>query len=142
MTAQTFPRFRLAHDQARQLATAAVWRAPEGWTVDIKPPRRSLDQNAAFHAMLTEISKSGVAVCGEAGRDTEDLKTIFVSLWMRLKERPSAEVTGLDGEPVQLRRSTTTFSKSEMSELIECTAWWASSHGIVFKDPASTRTER
>lgn len=125
----------LGSETHRRFIGSMVATAPAGWVVRLEPPRRTNDANAAFHAMLADISKSDVEVCGETHRTVEDLKTIFVSLWMRATDRSSSEVTGLDGEPIQLRRSTTTFSKPEMSELIECTAWWASKHGVRFSNP-------
>lgn len=133
--AQQWGSWVLGSEAHRRFVGSLVATAPAGWVARLEPPRRTNDANAAFHAMLGEISKSGVEVCGEAGRPVDDLKTIFISLWMRATERTSSEVTGLDGEPIQLRRSTTTFSKQEMSELIEVTAWWASRHGVKLRDP-------
>lgn len=127
--------FRLSHDQARQLATAAVWRAPEGWAVEIKPPKRTLDANAKFHAMLADIVKSGFEHGGHR-YDTEDLKTLFVSSWMIQTGRRSEIVKGFDGEMVQLRRSTTTFSKQEMGELIDLVEAFAAQRGIRLSGPA------
>lgn len=124
----------LGSETHRRLIGSMVATAQPGWVVRLEPPRRTKDASAAFHAMLGEISKSGVPVCDQIGRDIDDLKTIFVSLWMRATGRTSSEVKGLAGEPVQLRRSTTTFTKQEMSELIECTAWWASEHAIPLRE--------
>lgn len=124
------PPFCLANDGARSAASAAVWRAPEGWFVTIRPPTRSLDANAKFHALLNDIAMSKVPVCGEAGRPVDDLRTIFVSAWMTETGRPSSVVRGINSEPVQLRRSTTTFSVAEMSELIELTTAWAVQHEV------------
>lgn len=128
--------FRLVHDDARTFALKAVLTAPEGYVVTVKPPSRSLDQNARLHAILADISASKVEVCGEAGRSIDDLKTIFVSAWMIETERSSDMVRGLHDEPVQLRRSTTTFSKAEMSELIEMVTAWAVQHGVRLREAA------
>jgi len=49
--------FRLAHAEARQRARDAISQAPENYVVTIKPPTRSLDQNAALWALLTEFSE-------------------------------------------------------------------------------------
>ncbi|MDP3740341.1 MAG: recombination protein NinB [Hyphomonadaceae bacterium] len=118
MSVQGFPPFRLVHDQARQLATAAVWRAPDGWHVVIKPPSRSLDQNARLHAMIAEAVKGGLAT--DAGRrlDEEDAKTAFVTGWM-IDNGMASDIVAFNGRPVQLRRSTTTFSKEELGSLMD-----------------------
>lgn len=128
-------RFRLVHDRARELATAAVWRAPEGMVVEIKPATRTLDQSAKFHAMLADIVKSGFTHEGRRF-DTEDLKTMFVSAWLIETGRRSDVVKGFAGEPVQLRRSTTTFSKAEMGELIDLVETFAAERGIALRGMA------
>lgn len=129
MSATSRARFRLVHDQARQLAAAAVRRAPDGWTVEVKPPLRTLDANAKFHAMLADIVKSGFE---HEGRQygIDDLKTLFVSAWMIETGRQSDIVKGFNGETVQLRRSTTTFNKHEMGELIDLVEAFAAQRGI------------
>lgn len=133
MNAINRQRFVLAHDRARELATAAVWRAPEGMVVEIKPAGRSLDQSARFHAMLSDIVKSGFTHDGRRF-DVEDLKTMFVSAWMIETGRRSDVVPGFSGEPVQLRRSTTTFSKEEMGELMDLVEAFAAQRGILLKE--------
>lgn len=134
MNAINRQRFVLAHDQARALATDAVRRAPGGMVVEIKPPARSLDQSARFHAMLTDIVKSGFTHEGRRF-DVEDLKTMFVSAWLIETGRRSDVVKGFAGEPVQLRRSTTTFSKEEMGELMDLVEAFAAQHFIRLRTP-------
>lgn len=127
------PSFRLVHDQARQLATAAVWRAPEGWFVRITPPTRSLEANARFHAMLSDIVKSGWKHEGRKF-DVDELKVLFVSAWMHETGRTSDVVRGFNGEAVQLRRSTTTFTREEMGELMDLVETFAAQHSIKLSD--------
>lgn len=129
MNAITRQRFILAHDRARELATSAVWRAPDRMMVEIKPVTRTLDQSARFHAMLTDIVKSGFTHDGRRF-DVEDLKTLFVSAWMIETGRRSDVVKGFSGEAVQLRRSTTTFTKEEMGELMDLVEAFAAERGI------------
>lgn len=125
--------FRLVHKQARLGAMAAVMEAPDGWWVRIQPPGRTLDANARFHAMLGRIAKSGWE---DGGRhfDVEDLKTLFVTAWMDETDQPSDVVMGFHGKPVQLRRSTTTFSKKEMGELMTIVEKFAAERGINLGD--------
>lgn len=126
--------FRLVHRNARLGAIAAVMEAPEGWHVTIRPPSRSLDANARFHAMLSDITKSGWTHEGRRF-DVDDLKTLFVSAWMHETGRSSDVVRGFNGEAVQLRRSTTTFSKEEMGELMDLVEAFAAMHGIKLTEP-------
>lgn len=107
--------------------------APEGWWVRIEPPKRTKDANARFHAMLNDIEKSGFKHEGRAF-DTEDLKTLFVTAWAHETGRPSDVVKGFHGKPVQLRRSTTTFSKEEMGELMIIVERFCAEHGIQLRE--------
>jgi len=125
--------FKLIHAAARHGAVEAVKRAPDGYVCEVRPAKRSLDQNARFHAMLSDIAKSGAEVCG-AARDQDDLKVIFVSAWQKVTKRPGEVVMGIEGEPVQLRRSTTSLSVKEMADLITYVDAWAASRGIALRD--------
>lgn len=138
MTAQSPLRFRLANKAVRMHASAAIWEAPEGWTMELKPPKRTLDANAKFHAMLADIVKAGFEHNGHR-YDIEDLKTLFVSSWMIQTGRRSDIVKGFDGEMVQLRRSTTTFSRQEMGELIDLVEAFAAQRGIRLSGPEYDR---
>lgn len=111
-------RFRLVHDRARELATAAVWRADSGMVVEIKPASRSLDQNALLHALVAEAVKNGLS--DDSGRrlTEEEAKVAFVSAWM-IEEGHGSDIVAFSGHPVQLRRSTTTLTKAEFSSLVE-----------------------
>lgn len=137
MSSQAFPPFRLVNDGVRQLATAAVWRAPEGWHVTIKPPTRSGEQNRRLHAMLSDIAKSGkVTLANRVVDDIEDLKCLFVSAWRMETKQSSEIVEGLHGEPVQLRRSTASMSKEELGELMTVIEVFAAERGIKLRDSA------
>jgi len=126
-------RFRLAHDQARQLATAAIWRAPEGWHVEIKPPTRSLDQNAKFHALCSDIAKAGIEWAGEK-RTAEEWKALLVSAHAAATQSGFDLVRGLEGEMVQLRESTAAMTKARSSSLIEYVTAWAAQRGIALRE--------
>jgi len=104
----------------RDLALGAVARAPEGYVIVVRPAGRSLAQNARLHAMISEAVAKGFAINGR--RFTlDEAKTLFVSGWMieTQGENASDIVQGLNGEPVQLRRSTATFSKEELGSLMD-----------------------
>lgn len=129
MNAVDRQRYRLVHDQARQLATAAVWRAPDGWQVEIKPPTRSLDANAKLHAMLSDIAASGFE-WGGCRRTVDELKVLFVSAHAIETGRAQEVVRGFEDEPVALRESTAAMSKERLGSLLDYISAWCANHGI------------
>lgn len=135
MSSQAFPPYRLVHDQARQLATTAVWRAPDGWMVRITPPRRSLDQNAKFHALCEDVARSGYEWAGCA-RTAEEWKVLLITGHAVATGRSVEIVPNIEDErqAVQLRESSARMSKERGSSLIEYTISWAISHGIKLRD--------
>jgi hypothetical protein len=110
--------FRLVHKNARALALYAVSAAPDGYVVTVRPAGRSLDQNARLHAMIADAVKGGLATDDGRRLDAEDAKTAFVSAWMIENGMPS-DIVAFNGRPVQLRRSTTTFTKAELTSLMD-----------------------
>jgi len=115
-------RYILAHPTARRNAAQACNSAPEGYVVEIKEPKRSLDQSALFHAICGDVSKQK-EFAGKR-RAPEVWKMLFVS-GHAVATRIGAEmVPGLEGEWCNLRESTAKMSKARMSSLVEyCIAW-------------------
>lgn len=117
--------FVMAHDEARRRAMAAVAQAPAGWRITVEPPKRSLDQNAALHALLTEVAER----CEWAGRrwDLDTWKRLLVGAWSRAINDPVLLLPALDGAGVEVVfRRTSTMTKRECSELLEfINAWCA-----------------
>lgn len=126
-------RFRLAHDQARVNAMAAIMKAPEGWVVELKPATRSLDQNAKFHAICSDIAKAGIEWAGSK-RTAKEWKALLVSAHAAATQSGFDLVQGLEGEMVQLRESTATMTKARSSSLIEYCIAWAAQRGIALRD--------
>lgn len=120
--------FVLAYPEARRMAMAAVAEAPEGWRIVVEPPKRTLDQNAKFHALCSDFA--GMPWYGKA-RSAEDWKTLFVSGHMVATGGAAEVITGLEGELVNIRESTAMMSKARSSSLIEytlahCAMHWTS----------------
>jgi NinB protein len=109
-------KFVMSHDLARRRAIDAVTQAPAGYVVTVKEPSRSLDQNAKFHAMCSEMN--GVPYYGKA-RNAEDWKTLFVSGHTIATGGLAEVIPGLEGEFVNIRESTARMSKSRSSSLID-----------------------
>lgn len=108
--------YRLAHDEARRRALAAVAAAPEGYIVKVMPPTRSLEQNALFHAICSEL-----AGCEWAGkpRSAAEWKVLLVSGHAIATKEGSEIVPGLENEFVNVRESTAAMSKKRSASLIE-----------------------
>lgn len=120
--------FRLVHKNARALALYAVSQAPEGYVVTVKPPTRSLDQNALLHSLLSQIARSGVEI-GGCRRTVDELKFLFVVAHAHETETP-VEVVMFEGHQIALRESTANMTKARSSSLIEYIQAWAAQRGI------------
>lgn len=108
----------LAHHEARRRAMTAVADAPEGYVIKVAPPTRSLDQNAKFHKLCSDVA--GLPWYGKA-RDKEEWKTLFVSGHAIATGRDAEVVTGFEGELVSIRESTASMSKARSASLIDYT---------------------
>lgn len=119
--------YRLVHDTARKLAAAQCMSAPDGWVVEVKPPTRTLEQNARLWAMLTDVSRQ----VNWYGRNlsAEEWKHVFSASLKRQDVVP-----GLDGGFVALGLSTSRMSKRELSDLMELISAFGAQHGVVFHD--------
>lgn len=117
----------LAHAQARRNAVQAVAEAPEGWKVTIEPPKRSGEQNAMLHALITEVADT----CEWFGRkwDAETWKRLLVSAWSRTHGAAVLIVPALDGQGVDMVPTRTSkLSKAECCDLIEFIQAWQAQH--------------
>lgn len=115
--------FILAHDQVRLRAAMAVEAAPQGWSVTIKPPTRSLEANAKLHAELAEIAEH-VEWAGKK-RDIEVWKRLITAAWLRARGESIEILPALDGHGVDVVfRRTSTLTVAEMSELLEFLMAW------------------
>ena len=121
--------FVLANPLARFNAESAIKEAPEGYCVDIKPVKRTLEQNALLHSLLTKISVS-LEWAGQR-RDVETWKRLLTAAWCRARGEPIEMLPAIDGNGVDIVfRRTSELTKNEMIELIEYIMAWASDHDI------------
>lgn len=119
--------FILAHSSARANAIQAIKDAPDGYTVEIKPKNRSLEQNAKLHAILGEISRT--TEWAGRKRDIETWKRLLTAAWMRERGENVELLPALDGHGVDIVfRHTSSLTVNEMIELIEYIMAWQ--HGI------------
>ncbi len=121
-------KFRLVSDEVRRHAARQVLAAPLGKVVEIKDPTRSLDANARFHAMLTDVSRQAEYM-GKR-RSTEFWKALFVSAWSVATGRNPDIAPGLEGEAIVIRESTATMSGRKLSEVMEYIEAYCAMNGI------------
>ena len=119
----------ISSDQDRTRAVQIVRQAPAGSRVDVKAAKRSLPQNDRMWAMLTEVARQlpwhGVKL------RPDDWKLIFLdALTRELRTVPNLDGTGF----VNLGRSSSDLSKTEMTDLIEVIFKFGAQHGVVFAD--------
>jgi len=121
--------FVLSHQAARANALRYIAEAPAGYVITVKPPTRSLDQNALLHGLLTEIAAKAL----HAGQrwDVEDWKRLLTAAWLRARKESAIFVPALDGQGFDiLYRRTSKLSKAECSELVDYIQAWAAGQGI------------
>lgn len=125
--------FILAHQQARDRACQAIQQAPDGYEVRIKEPTRNLEQNAKFHAICTDLSKSKLQWAGKV-RTAEQWKVLLVSGHAVATKEGSELIPGLEGEFINVRESTALMSKRRSSSLIEYALSFCAQNGIETKE--------
>lgn len=128
--------FTLISPRVRNNALEAVRNAPDGYIVTVKEPTRSTDQNAKFHAICGDISKSGMEWAGKE-RSLEDWKALLVSAHSVATGSGGEVIPGIEGEFVAIRESTSRMRVSRASSLMEYTLAFCDMNGI-----ALTETER
>lgn len=118
-----------AHPEARRRAVECVIDAPEGWTVRVEPPKRTLDQNALLWPLLEAFADqlewpvNGRMVKLEAS----EWKDILSASFKREQQRVSP---GLDGGMVLLGMRTSKMTKAQFSEFIEFIYATAAERGV------------
>jgi hypothetical protein len=126
----------LHNDTMKSRAIDWISKAPKETRVTFQSPRRTLDQNARFWAMATDIATQvkwhGIKL------SPEDWKLLFLdSLKRELRIVPNIDGTGF----VNLGRSSSDLSKGEFADLIELMMAFGANHGVVWSDPSERQSE-
>lgn len=102
----------LNSDFARERAKMLVSKAPKGYVMEVREPKRTLDQNDKLWAMLTDVS---VAMPMGRRHTPDDWKAIFMNAcgW------ECQFVEGLDGRPFPKGFRSSHLTKAQMSALID-----------------------
>ena len=110
----------------RNLAREMVDNAPDGHILEVRPPKRSLDSNRYYWAVLGDISEQ--VVLGrfyEPSVYHEYFRTLFLP--ERMVELP-------DGSIKMLEPSTSELNQATFSEYTEKVIKWALEHDVRFSD--------
>ena len=102
--------------------------APVGSVVNVKPPRRTLDQNAKLHAMISDIARAK-----PEGRNypVDIWKPLFLAMCgHKVRFEPALDGNGV--VPIGFR--TSRLTKAECAELIDCIEAYGAQHGVLFSD--------
>lgn len=120
----------ILHRQSdRDRASAWVRSAPWGTRITFQEAKRSTDQNAKMWAMLTEVARQ-VKWHGQK-LSADDWKLVFLAaLKAELRLVPNLDGNGF----VQLGRSSSDLSVSEMADLIDLIAAFGARQGVEFAD--------
>lgn len=120
---------RLVGASQRALAHKLVEYAPQDAVLNIREATRTLDQNAKFHAMISDIARAK-----PQGRvlPTDTWKVlILAACGHKMRFEPALDGDGV--VPVGLRSSRLT--KAQMSDAIEWMYAWGAEHGVVWTEP-------
>ena len=112
---------------SRSVAHKLVDKAPNGSVMTVRPPARTIDQNAKLWAMLSDVSRS----CPQGRRLTPD---IWKAVFMQACGHAVQFEHGLSGEPFPLGFRSSRLSKQQMSELIEFILAWGTENGVEWSD--------
>lgn len=114
----------LRDDNIKRRGKQAVDEAPFGYHLILKPPTRSLDQNAKLHALFGEAAKK--ATFHGRKLTATQWKVIFISGHAMATNQGADIVAGIEGEFVNIRESSAQMSIERMTSLIEyINAWLA-----------------
>lgn len=119
-------------------------RAAEGAQVRISKPDRTKEQNAALHAVLSDIAAQ-LPWPKDAGElhDIEWWKRRLTLAWMRETKQEVEIISGLydDGDFALLLPHTSDLKVDQHAALREWATMFGATNGVVFKEPKDKRPE-
>lgn len=109
--------FILVTDRVRANAHQALDDAPDGYVVTVAEKNRTNDQNAMFHAICSDIAKSGHLFLKKP-RKAAVWKVLLISAHAAATDEGNEIVPGLEGEFVNIRESSALMSVRRAASLI------------------------
>lgn len=127
--------FILAHDTARRLAAAQCLIAATGWVVEIKPPTRTLAENAKLHAILADIAAQVIWMGQKLPREV--WKRLCMAAWLRECGEQPMLIPALDGNGFDIIfEKTSKLSIKQCASLIEWCLAFGAEHSVVWSEVA------
>ena len=122
---------RLVNEETRRKAATWAWTSDAGTIVTFATPdRRTLEQNAAMWAMLTDIAQA--IPWGNQWLAPDDWKLLFLADM----DRGARMAPALDGRGwVNLNTSSSALRKAEFARLLDAIQTFAAAHGIRLGPP-------
>jgi len=111
--------YRLTNPQQRSAASYACIQAPDGHIVEIREPTRTSADNAALHALLTDIARQ-VEWYGQTF-PVEVWKRLCTAAWLREIGGNPLLIPALDGAGVDIIFERT--SKLSHKQIVSLMAW-------------------
>lgn len=110
----------------RDKAVHGVKHAPDGWTLELREPRRTDDQNRALWGLLNQIQKQRPKHLG-VQMTAETWKAVFLqALGTEMVFVPTLDGSGM----FPLGHRSSQLTKAEFTGLIELMLAWCASEGI------------
>jgi hypothetical protein len=120
----------IIREHNRAYIAAQVAAAPDGWIVSLREPTRTLEQNARFWAMLTDLSQQKAG-----GREATPEEWKF--LVMNACGFECQFLHSLDtGRPFPVGFRSSALSVREMSTLMDWMTAYGDEQGVVWTEPA------
>jgi hypothetical protein len=118
---------RLIGPDQRALAQRLIAAAPDRTVVTLAEERRTLDQNAKLHAMLSDIARA-----------RPDGRCHTPEVWKALAMHACGHavqfINGLDGQPFPTGFRSSRLTKIQMSELIEFLYEYGSRYNVMWSE--------
>ena len=121
--------FYLISNRVRDNALAAVNEADPNSIISVSPPKRSLEQNAKLHAILTDLARSPLKWAGKR-RTLDEWKALVISAHAVATNEPGEVIPGLEGEFVAIRESSAQMGVRRASSLIEYVLAFCATNGV------------
>lgn len=129
--------FRLGSELHRQFIGSVVATSPAGCIVTIRPPNRTLEQNALLHAALTDIAEQ---VEWKGQRFSVIVwKRLCTASWLRERGESPELIPALDGNGFDvIYEHTSEMTVAQLSEFLEWCFAFGAENGVTFKEKAQT----
>jgi len=118
----------LANPEIRAKACRWIMAAPDKARLRLDEPKRTLDQNAKFHAMLTELVEQKPVLNG-VKLDADGWKLVLMqALGMEMRMLPTLDGNGW----FPMGHKSSKLSVRQFSDLVELLYAYGAEQGIVF----------